>query len=145
MKKLNFMLGRWEGLGWSLGDQGKRVEFTQTEQVTLQLSGELMTVQGTGRVRGVPSFSAFATATFDPATATYPWRAFNQGSKVETTLGVTENQFTWSFDSAPAVTVRYRATFAEGKWHETGEVSSDGGDTWMPSLDMTLSRVAGAS
>ncbi|MDQ1419291.1 MAG: hypothetical protein QOJ52_1253, partial [Acidimicrobiaceae bacterium] len=145
MKKLGFMVGRWVGPGWSLGQKGERVEFTQTEQVTLQLSGELMTVQGIGRVRGIPSFSAFATATFDPATATYPWQAFSQGSKVETTLGVTDNRFTWSFDPTPGVTVRYAATFTKDTWHETGEMSIDGGKTWMPNLDMTLSRVAGAS
>jgi hypothetical protein len=143
MKKLGFMQGQWEGPGWSLGQKGERVEFSQTEKVTLQLSGELMTVEGVGRVRGVPSFSAFATATFDPATGTYPWEAFSQGSKVETTLGVTENRFTWSFDPAPGVTARYVAAFGTGKWHETGEVSSDGGKSWAPSLDMTLSRISG--
>lgn len=116
MKKLDFMLGRWVGPGWSLGAQGARVGFIQTEQVSLQLSGELMTVQGNGLVQGVPAFSAFATATFDSATTTYHWQAFSQGSTVETTLGVTADQFTWSFDPSPGVTVRYAATFAEGKW-----------------------------
>jgi hypothetical protein len=111
MQKLNFMVGRWVGPGWSLGDNGGRVDFIQSEQVNLLLSGELMTVQGTGRVGGVPSFSAFATATFDPTTATYPWQAFSQGSVAEATLGVTDNRFTWSFDPAPGITVRYDAAF----------------------------------
>jgi hypothetical protein len=144
MQKLNFMVGRWVGPGWSLGDNGARVDFIQSEQVNLLLSGELMTVQGTGRVGGVPSFSAFATATFDPATATYPWRAFSQGSVAEATLGVTDNRFTWSFDPAPGITVRYDAGFTGDTWHETGEVSTDGGETWRPNLDMTLSRVVEA-
>lgn len=141
MQKLNFMVGQWVGPGWTLGDNNERVDFIQSEQVNLLLSGELMTVQGTGRVGGVPSFSAFATATFDPATATYPWQAFSQGSVAEATLGVSDNRFTWSFDPAPGITVRYDAAFTGDTWHETGEVSTDGGETWRPNLDMTLSRV----
>lgn len=145
MRKLGFMVGRWEGDGYQLRGPGQRVDFHQTEDVRLQLSGELMTVTGNGTVPGkpeAPSFSAFAVTTFDPATGTYRWEAFSQGSRVDTVLTVGDNQWTWGFDPAPGISVRYAATFTADEWHETGETSVDGGNTWMPTLDLQLRKVA---
>jgi len=143
MKRLAFMLGHWEGEGWVVNGPGGRVDIHQTEQVELQLSGEVMTVAGHGVVPGkpdAPSFTAFAVATFAQATSTYRWEAFSQGSRLETTLDVRENGWKWGFEAVPGIVVRYDSTFTADTWHETGETSVDGGKTWHPSLDMTLKR-----
>jgi hypothetical protein len=46
----------------------------------------------------------------------------------------------WGFRSAErGVTVRFTIQFDEKRWHEVGEVSTDG-KTWNKFLEMTLER-----
>lgn len=143
MRKLDFMLGRWEGEGWYVTRQG-RVDFLQTETVAPRLGGLLLIVDGKGvrkDDRRTPVHDAFAVASVDPAGQTYRWEAFSEGNRLETELVVRDRGWQWSFSPVPGVTVRYQATFTADVWRETGEMSVDGGATWRPSLDMTLRRV----
>lgn len=42
--------------------------------------------------------------------------------------------------------IRYETTSSHGgrAWHETGEMTVDGGRTWQPMLDMTLVKTCDA-
>lgn len=142
MKKLSFMVGTWKGSGWYVAREG-RVEFNQTEVVAPKLGGTLLVVDGDGRDAKDQErvvHSAFAVASYDTAASTYRWEAFANGSRLETTLTVGDAEWAWSFEAAPGVTVRYKAVFTADQWRETGEMSTDGGKTWIPNLDMTLQR-----
>ncbi len=42
--------------------------------------------------------------------------------------------------NAPYGKTRFTLDFTDGKWHEIGEFSRDGGQNWMKNFEMTLSR-----
>ncbi|MDZ7790882.1 MAG: hypothetical protein U5L08_10400 [Xanthomonadales bacterium] len=47
----------------------------------------------------------------------------------------------WAFrDEDSGALLRFEIHIAGDTWHETGEVSPDGGENWYPMLDMTLTR-----
>lgn len=143
MRRLEFMVGRWEGQGWFVNRQG-RTDFTQTEEVAPRLGGLLLVVDGKGLRKDDPTrpvHDAFAIASFDQAAQAYRWEAFSDGNRLETRLEVGDRGWRWSFEPVPGVIVRYQAEFTPDRWRETGETSTDGGATWRPNLDMTLRRV----
>lgn len=143
MRRLAFMIGRWEGSGYFVGRDG-RTDFTQTEVVAYRLDGALIAVDGDGRDAADPNraiHSAFAVATYDPGADTFRWEAFSDGNRLETELQVSENRWQWGFQPVPQVTVRYTADFTATEWRELGEISMDGGATWTTNLEMTLTRV----
>lgn len=142
LASLRFLLGRWQGHGWTMTRAG-RVEFEQQEWVRSLLGGSLMTVEGraTGPGAGLEKFSALAVVTFDPAEAVYGWRAYSAGHCLDVELQVGEQTFGWGFEVAPGVHTRFEADVAGDVWHEVGHVSSDGGQTWTQTFEMSVTRV----
>ena len=143
MKALEYMVGQWHGRGTSFDRTGKRSEFEQTETVGYRLSGELLLIEGRGtHAENSESlaFRALATARWDAATQRYLWWAASRGSVLEVPLEVRPDGFTWSF-SSPGFSFRNTATFGADTWSEKSEQSFDGGLTWQPQVEMTLTRV----
>lgn len=135
------MLGTWRGEGWSMQGPDQRVEFKQTEKIAAKADGHVITVEGTGRdpETGEVSFEAFATAAYD-GDGKVLWTAYNSGNVLNVELTTTDTTFSWGFD-VEGGQVRYTSTVEGDTWHEEGEFSSDGGKTWFPTLEMTLTRV----
>jgi hypothetical protein len=142
MNRLNFMLGRWKGSGWIIGVGGVRQDFDQTEVVTKKVQGTVMTVDGEGRDPADAHRivdSALAVVNYNDTTQQFRWEAFSQGFVTDTTAVVGDHTFQWSLVET-AVTIRYSLTFTNTAWHEIGEVTTDGGQTWHQNFQMDLCR-----
>lgn len=142
MDALDYMAGDWLGYGWTMGEQGP-ASYVQTEHIRLVDGGETLSIDGTGldpETAQVPVFTAHATASWDADSGTYVWEATSAGNTLTTELEVTEDGWAWEIPYGPGILMRYETTFGHNdrSWHETGEMTLDGGQTWMPVMDMTL-------
>lgn len=148
LAELEWLAGDWKGTGWTVGESGV-VEYIQTEHVRPVSGGSVLDITGTGLdpVTGKDVvFSAHATARYDAATGSYVWTAESGGHSMVVPLEVGEGTWAWEIAYGPSVTVRYETTASHGgrAWHETGEMTVDGGRTWQPMLDMTLIKTCDA-
>lgn len=138
MRKLGFLAGHWAGPVTIIRGPGEPLHLTQNEEVQYKLDGLVMLIQGksTG-ADGKVQFSALATISFDDATHTYRFRAYNDGHYLDTELAAPTDGFSWSFQSGPARVVNTMKLTAKGEWSETTEVTV-GSNPPMHSLDMLL-------
>src|SRR5688572_20526028 len=71
MKKLDFLIGKWQGEGWVKMPGAERQTFTQTETVQKKLGGLALLIEGHGTSK-LPGgeektvFEALAMVTWDP-------------------------------------------------------------------------------
>ncbi|OYN99243.1 hypothetical protein CGZ96_08470 [Enemella evansiae] len=147
MRTLDYMAGEWVGYGWNDGQQG-RSYYVQTEEIRFLPGGTRLEVKGTGTSPTDPSvtvFSAYAIA--EPKFGGgISWTAYNEGNQLVADLVVTPTGWSWQFPAGPGVTVRYVTDFTDNwrAWHEYGEVSLDGGQTWQRFQQMTLVKTCDA-
>ena len=140
ISRLDFMLGTWTGAGWIMFGPSQRADFTQTEIVVGKLDGTLLTIDGDGRNKdGRPVHNAFAVFTYNPETKQYRFQPYLPGHQLDVTPTVTDHGWNWAFD-APYGKTRFTLDFTNGIWHETGEFSRDGGQTWAKNFEMTLTK-----
>lgn len=143
MQNVSFMTGDWVGAGWNLGSNGVRDYFTQTENVHYQVQGTVLLVEGQGYEVSDPSKvadSALAVLTYNDTTQQYRWEAFSGGNIVQSVPVVGDDTFQWSLQF-PHVIIRYTLTFTARTWHEIGETSVDGGQTWSQTFQQDLVRL----
>jgi hypothetical protein len=139
MHKLDWMRGAWRGTAEMQTPQGKLV-VTHTERVGNFLDGTLTLIEGKSFLAdGSVGFNAFAVASYDDKTQTYWFDSHAQGRAGKFKLAVTGNGYVWEVPAGPA-TIRYAATFADGKWTEVGDYVSPGQPP-RRIFSMTLSRV----
>ena len=146
MKRLDFLVGRWEGEGWiALGPSGRHT-FRQTENVERKLDGAALLVEGVGRSKdpgsaGAVIHNAFAVASYDRKAGAFKWYALRAGGDpVDTQLKVSENTLTWAAPTPGGGGMRFTIRLNEkGQWFEVGEFSRDG-KTWQKFFEMTLDR-----
>jgi hypothetical protein len=142
MRRLDFMLGTWTGSGWMMLGPGQRAEFNQTEVVQRKLDGTLLTIDGDGRDKNNSDrivHNAFAVFTYNPETKQFRFQPFLAGQQLDLSPTVSAHGWAWGFD-APYGKTRFTLDFADGNWHEIGEFSRDGGQTWMKNFEMTLTK-----
>ena len=146
MEKLSFMVGEWQGTGWSMTRAGKESSIIK-EKVECKLDCHILAVNGQG-TRLDPStqesvivHDAFGVITFDNETGKYMIRAHKKDNVVDAELiFLADRLFQWSIP-APGGMVRFTVDFTQpGTWKETGEYSSDG-ITWMKSMEMELKKI----
>ena len=143
MDRLSFMVGNWVGSGWTITASGTRQEFLQTERVRRQVQGLVISVEGLGRDKADPTRivdSALAVINYDDTTSQYRWEAFSQGHLTASVPVVGDDTFQWTL-SQPGVTIRYTLKFTRTSWHEVGELSTDGGQSWRKNFQMDLTRL----
>lgn len=143
MRKLAFMVGTWAGTGWATTSTGARQEFLQTERVRYQASDLVISIEGQGRDKADPrqiADSALAVINFNDITGQYRWEAFSRGYVTTVVPVVGDDLFQWSLQT-PAATIRYTLRFTATAWHEIGEVTTDGGQTWHQNFQMDLLRI----
>jgi hypothetical protein len=147
MKKLDFLLGQWQGEGWIMMGQGERRTFRQTETVQSRVDGLVLMVDGLGKDKtpgkeDVVVHNAFAVAAYDAQAKQFRWRAFRaDGLVVDTDANVTENSLVWGLQAPRGGEVRFTIKLTDkGQWFEIGEFSQDG-KTWQKFFEMTLQRV----
>jgi len=140
--------GRWMGSGWAWVGPGERREFTITETVEPRLQGLLLLVQGQGTsqdpVTGetIRSHDALAVISYDPEAGQYRFRHYAMDGRTgEAELVRTDTGFQWGFhDERRDGDVRFTITLDGDRWHEVGQFSRDGGETWLTFLEMELER-----
>ena len=138
MRKLTYLNGRWSGPITVTRGPGEPIRLTQSENIEYKLGGLVMLVEGKSvAADGKPQFQALATISFDDASHTYRFRAYNDGHYVDTDLNVLADGFSWGFTSGPAHVVNTMHLTAKGQWHETTEVTV-GAAPAMHSVDMLL-------
>ena len=139
--KLAWMVGTWEGEGWSQRGQEKS-EFTQTEKIELKLDGQTLLLEGEGRAKADPSkvvFRALGVVFFDPyggGTKLTSWT--DQGYWAVSPFTVKANGYSWEI-ALPNNTTRYTAKVSGGRWNEIGEWSGDG-KTFTKFFEMNLTK-----
>lgn len=148
MEKLSFLVGDWAGDASASAGPGKQVRMWHTEWVRYKLRGQVIALEGVGRLRteGAPGdtvFSAWGTITWSPERGYVMRSNVLDGHDGEFALQPTDSGFTWGME-VPAGRVRYTMRITpEGEWHERGEFSRDG-LRWYPTVDMKLRRTSTA-
>jgi hypothetical protein len=98
MKKLAFLVGSWTGDATTVRPN-QTIKVKQTEQVSYKLDGLVLLIEGTGRNpdSGEVIFRALATVSYDDAAGAYHFRAYNDGSYLDTDLKVLDSGFEWGY------------------------------------------------
>lgn len=124
MRKLSFLAGHWSGPVTVVRGPGDPIHATQTEEVQYKLDGLVLLIEGKSTsADGKVLFSALATVSYDDATHTYRFRAYNDGHYLDTELTAPANGFFWSFMAGPAHIVNTMQLTGKGEWNEVTEVT----------------------
>ncbi|MDM7914725.1 MAG: hypothetical protein QUU85_05585 [Candidatus Eisenbacteria bacterium] len=138
MQRMSFLVGEWDGNGWVVTPDGQRHELRQHESVRTKLEGAALLIEGTGTEQGRIAFRAIGLVFYEPWSGQYRMHSgTTDGLSGVATLTPVENGFDWAPDAAKD-RIRYSMRLEDGWWHETGEMSTDGGATWTPMMEMKL-------
>lgn len=141
MKKLDAMVGKWQGTGWS--QRGKeRDTYTGTETVQRKIDGLALLVEGKFvNKENVVVHETLAVLSYNSTSKDYDFNTFLfDGRKGQYTLKAAGENWQWGF-SFPGGTIRYTINLTADTWHEIGEMSMDEGKTWRQFFEMTLKKV----
>ncbi len=123
MRKLDFLIGQWSGPATISESADPALQLTQTENVQSKLDGLLLLVEGVSRdASGNARFQALATISYDETSATYRFRAYNDGNYVDAELTVLDKGFSWGFSAGPATITNTMHVTDTGQWSETTTV-----------------------
>lgn len=124
MQKLAFLVGKWSGPVSIWRGPGEPLHLTQAETAQFKLDGLVMQIEGesTGS-DGKWQFQALATVSYDDASHTYRFRAYNDGHYIDTEFTVQPDGFRWGFDAGPAKIRNAMHLTAKGEWQETTDVT----------------------
>ncbi|HSH28001.1 MAG TPA: hypothetical protein VK972_09600 [Wenzhouxiangella sp.] len=148
MSRLHHWSGTWQGDGWAMTGPGQRQTFEITEQVTKKLGGTVVLVEGRGTSTApdgteIVTHEALGVVYYDTASGGYNFQTHDRrGRANEVELEIDEDGIMrWAFrDDHSGSLLRFEIEISGDTWHETGQVSPDGGDNWYPMLEMTLKR-----
>lgn len=150
MAALGFLVGEWRGTGWIRMGPGEPHRFNQRETVETRLDGGVILIEGVGHDpenEDTIVHHAFAVLSYSAAEERYVMRAYRglgdgQTLMVDAEAEVIDGALVWGYEHPQAGLMRYTIREdEEGRWHETGAMSRDGGETWFPFFEMTLERV----
>ena len=98
-------------------------------------------IEGTGRNpdSGEVMFRALATVFYDDAAGEYHFRAYNEGSYLDTELKVPDRGFEWGYKAGPAQIAFAMKLNDTGDWVETGDVTV-GNTPAQRFFDMTVRK-----
>lgn len=149
VNQLNFMEGNWVGKGWIIGRDQEVKNFSQQENVTTKISGNVLLIEGIGHAidsTGVTEkviHQAFGLITFNPNLKCVTMLSISPiGGRMETILKQKGDKIIqWSFDGPrKGSIIRFTEDFSvDGIWNEVGEISFDG-INWKTFFEMTLRK-----
>ena len=147
MKALEFLVGEWEGEAWVQMGPGPRETVRQREWVEWEVDGEVLLIRGLGMQADPQSgeerigHQALATVVWDPERQVYEMWSYARGRGTgHRDIEVRDRGFVW-IQTVPGGRARYTMRLDEqGRWLESGELTSDDGATWHLFLEMTLTR-----
>ncbi len=143
MARIAGMVGDWRGEANVTFPVQRLVH--QSEHIESAMDGLLLVIRGTGYATAerntTPIFNAFGVISYDDARDLYEFRVYNDGRAATATARfLDDGRLQWTMDFSPVI-IRYTITLDGDSWHETGEMSRDGGATWSPTIDMALRRI----
>jgi hypothetical protein len=112
MKKIEFLLGKWQGSGYVEYVPGQRRTFSETENIEAKLGGLVDVVEGTGKSKmqngaEAVTHSALAIVSYDESTSTFRWQAYSAASgsaqHIETVATVGDRTLEWAIRTAAPV------------------------------------------
>jgi hypothetical protein len=142
IKKLSFLVGTWEGEGWSQrGPQ--RETYKGSETVRSKLQGKALLVEGLFIEPDSKKtvHETLAVITFDEKTGKYRFNTFlfNQPNG-EYELKVLDNGFAWQMKPAAGIVVDFTMKLTDGQWIEIGEFTMEGREK-TKFMEMRLKKV----
>jgi hypothetical protein len=148
MKKLDFLVGRWQGESWTEFAPGQKRRARGSETVERKLDGLLLTIEGRHRrladdkAGGAVVHNAFAVVSYDDRAKRYRFQAYTgTGQYADAEAKVADGRLEWSMQVPGLGHMRYTITVNDkGQWSEVGEMSRDGKE-WRTFFGMTLDRV----
>lgn len=141
MSKLGFLIGQWSGPLMLQSGPGPARRLVQSEDVQPKVDGLVLLVEGVARASsGRAVFQALATISYDDVTATYRFRAYNDGGYLDTKLSVSGKGFSWGYTSGPATITNTMRLTPAGAWSEKTTVRM-GAAPPHTTVELTLHRV----
>ena len=144
MKKINFLIGEWQGEGWIQLGANKRETFKQHETVQSKLNGLTLVIEGVGKSKDGSErivHNALAVVSYDLQKKNLRFSAYQaNGQTIDAEAKITQSGLEWGFTQVYG-TIRFTITLNEkGEWHEIGEINPDG-KNWYKNFEMTLQKV----
>lgn len=147
MKKLGFLVGKWQGEGW-IQQGSKRETFALTEEVQLKLGGLAILLEGIGKSKNAEAAGkivhhVMAVVSVDPAGSNFLWRMYTKdGFSLDVPARLTGEKSVECRVTLPqGGSIRYTIKLdSQDKWTEAGEFSPDG-TNWIKNFEMTMQRV----
>jgi hypothetical protein len=141
MATITPLIGLWKGPGWRNLPTG-RVDFAQTVIVEPRVGGLAMSIQGQSvRADGTPPGpGSFAVVHWDETAQRYAFRSFVGGAMTDAdAVWLDPDTFQW-IARVPGALLRFTVQVKGDQWLEKGERSTDGGASWSPTNEVTLTR-----
>lgn len=148
LRKFEPWIGEWTGTATYEGIGGRqRSEALMVERIQWKLDGSAILVEGVGRAKGANGeemvvHNALAVVSYDSAAKKYRFHHWREaGEHGESEIRFEEDHMVWE-STTPQGQARFTIHLRDGQWHEIGEVSGDGGKTWLKFMEMSLKRKA---
>jgi len=142
MKKLHFLVGKWEGTGWmQMGPQ--RQEAKGSEHVQVKLQGKALLVEGlfADVANGKVVHETMAVITYDEKASKYRFNTYLYNRpNAEYELSLKDNGVAWQMKVGEGSFVDFTMGIDKGDWLEIGEVTMPGRPK-MKFLEMRLKKV----
>ena len=127
MKRLGFLVGKWNGEARLLRGPGEWVDLHQSEEAQYKLDGLLLVIEGVGRSKsdGRALLQALGIISFDDESGTYRMRAFNDGRFLETEVNLLDEEkaISWGFTFGHITTASVLRITESGEWTELAEIT----------------------
>lgn len=154
IRKLDFLVGEWQGEGWIEFVPGQRRTSKVKEVAQSKAGGQVLMIEGLGKAKlpakeqEVVVHDAFALAWYDSDAKRFRMQAFRAGggavdsvTAVDADIAVSDRNLVWGFRDSRAGQIRFSIKLDEaGRWFEIGELSQDG-KSWRKFFEMTLQKV----
>ncbi len=136
ISKLAFLVGDWEGKGWSMGRDGQKHHFDQTEKVSFKLDSTAILIEGLGKADGNIIHDALAVVSSKKDVENYIFKSWlSNGRGGEFKAEIIDGKFYWY----PNENMQYIISLNEvGQWHEIGRMKQ--GEGWFKFFEMTLDK-----
>jgi len=129
MKKLEFLIGKWNGQARLLRGPGEWVDLHQSEDAQYKLDGLILVIEGVGWTitDGHSVLQALGIISFDDESATYRLRAFNDGRFLESDVKLLDQDagIRWGFVLGQIKTQSVLRINESGEWTEVAEIQID--------------------
>jgi hypothetical protein len=147
MRALQFLVGKWQGTVRFEPGAAQQRDLAWTIDARYNRVGNMLLIDGRGGELANPdkiTREALVLVYWDPTAKEYParlyWSTKDGAGSVEGKANVRDGTF-FLHTTRPGQQNRYTVRLnANGQWYEVSEISRDGGKSWAPAFEMTLTR-----